>query len=168
MDEIRELSHEFRDLIYDMPFQIPQNLLFLGRCVGILSGICTGLNPQFNLWDHIAPFASKIILEEARSGYQFWLEEFEKIARSILSMPKNIDSVLKLIEGGHVVVRTPEVNHRIQNLEKSSRSVTFGVIFSALLLGSIQLYLNDEILLSTVLMASAIIDLALLLRNNLK
>ncbi len=36
--------------MYTMPFQFPQNLLMLGRTVAIFSGMCTGLNPDFNLW----------------------------------------------------------------------------------------------------------------------
>jgi len=56
MSELQDIDHremmafadEFRDLMYDMPFQIPQNLLLLGRTVAILSGMCTGLDPGFN------------------------------------------------------------------------------------------------------------------------
>ena len=55
--ELEDFSGEFRDIIYDMPFQVPQNVIFLGRCVGILSGICTGLDPKFNVWDHLSPYA---------------------------------------------------------------------------------------------------------------
>ena len=58
-DEILDYIKEFREIIYTFPFQIPQNLIFLGRTVGILSGMCTGLDPKFNVWDHLAPFAKK-------------------------------------------------------------------------------------------------------------
>jgi len=37
--EMRDLAEEFRELIYEMPFQVPQNIIFLARCVGILSGM---------------------------------------------------------------------------------------------------------------------------------
>jgi len=29
-DEIHEVTKEFRELLYDMPFQVPQNVIFLG------------------------------------------------------------------------------------------------------------------------------------------
>src|SRR6266545_6017349 len=58
MNELRNIDHremaqfamQFRGLMYEMPFQLPHNLLLLGRTVAILSGMCTGLDPNFNLW----------------------------------------------------------------------------------------------------------------------
>ena len=49
MAELREIDHaemmrfgmQFRELMLDLPFQLPQNLLMLGRTVAILSGSVT-------------------------------------------------------------------------------------------------------------------------------
>ena len=92
--EMKELTDEFRDLIYEMPFQVPHNLIFLGRCVGILSGMCTGLDPQFNLWEHLAPYARKILAEEASKIQENWLAEAGKLARTLLGMPHRVDQML--------------------------------------------------------------------------
>ena len=43
---------------------MPSDLIFLGRCVAILSGICTGLEPDFNLFQELAPFAQSLVSEE--------------------------------------------------------------------------------------------------------
>ncbi len=53
MSDLREIDHnelmsfglQFRELLLDLPFQLPENLLLLGRSVAILSGMCTGLDP---------------------------------------------------------------------------------------------------------------------------
>jgi predicted unusual protein kinase regulating ubiquinone biosynthesis (AarF/ABC1/UbiB family) len=66
--EMHEFAKEFRELIYDMPFQVPQDLMFLGRCVAILSGMCTGLDPEFNVWEAIMPFARDLLAEEVSGG----------------------------------------------------------------------------------------------------
>ena len=50
----------------DLPFQLPENLLLLGRTVAILSGMCTGLDPEFNLWTSIAPYAEQAHLRRGR------------------------------------------------------------------------------------------------------
>ena len=63
MNELRNVDHremaqfamQFRELMYEMPFQLPHNLLLLGRTVAILSGMCTGLDPNFNLWAQLHP-----------------------------------------------------------------------------------------------------------------
>jgi predicted unusual protein kinase regulating ubiquinone biosynthesis (AarF/ABC1/UbiB family) len=48
-------AKEFGELLYELPFQVPENLILLGRCLGILSGICTGLDPDFNVWTSVMP-----------------------------------------------------------------------------------------------------------------
>jgi predicted unusual protein kinase regulating ubiquinone biosynthesis (AarF/ABC1/UbiB family) len=51
MADLRSIDHaemmrfglQFRELMLDLPFQLPENLLLLGRTVAILSGMATGL-----------------------------------------------------------------------------------------------------------------------------
>jgi len=143
-DEMREFADEFRDLLYDMPFQVPQNAIFLARCVGILSGMCTGLNPRFNLWDHLAPYAQKIMAEEVSTGYEVYLKEIEKIVRTLVVMPYRVDRALTKIERGQLVVRNPEMSRQIRGLEVAIRKVAGGITFAALLLGGIQFYLGGQ------------------------
>ena len=64
-EEMQEFGKEFRELIFTMPFQVPENLILLVRTVAILSGMCTGLNPNFNVWESISPFAQKMLAEDA-------------------------------------------------------------------------------------------------------
>jgi predicted unusual protein kinase regulating ubiquinone biosynthesis (AarF/ABC1/UbiB family) len=58
--ELRQFVLQFRELLYDMPFQVPEDMILLGRCVGILSGLCTGLNPEFNVWKGMVPYAETL------------------------------------------------------------------------------------------------------------
>ena len=94
LDEIKEFADEFRDLIFDLPFQVPQNIIFLARAVGILSGMCTGLDPEFNLWDHLAPYAKKLIADEALSGAKELWTSVEKQIRALVLLPARIDKML--------------------------------------------------------------------------
>jgi predicted unusual protein kinase regulating ubiquinone biosynthesis (AarF/ABC1/UbiB family) len=154
-EELEDFSGEFRDIIYDMPFQVPQNVIFLGRCVGILSGICTGLDPKFNVWDHLSPYAQKLIADEVRTGADFWLGEVEKMVRTLVVMPYKLDSALSRIERGEVAVRSPELKDQISRLEYAIRQVSGGVVFTALLLGGVQLYLGEQYLLAFILLGSS-------------
>jgi predicted unusual protein kinase regulating ubiquinone biosynthesis (AarF/ABC1/UbiB family) len=165
--EMRDLANEFRELIYQLPFQVPQNIIFLGRCVGILSGMCTGLDPQFNLWDHLAPFARKLITEEARAGWETWLAEAEKLARTFLLLPLKIDATLNKIERGEVSVQMPEVSQQVQRLERTLSNVTISVIFSAFLLSGVDLLLAGKELMGGVLLGAAGVSLlSLIIRSR--
>jgi predicted unusual protein kinase regulating ubiquinone biosynthesis (AarF/ABC1/UbiB family) len=50
-------------------------MIFLGRTVAILSGMCTGLDPDFNLWEELSPYARDFLSEEAGSEVMRWLRE---------------------------------------------------------------------------------------------
>jgi len=165
-EEINAFTDEFRDLIYDMPFQVPQNIIFLARCVGILSGMCTGLDPQFNVWEHLAPYARKIMLEEAKANGETWLAELEKFARTLVTVPQKMDTVLSKMERGEFVVRAPEISQQVQRLESGFRRITVAIIFAALLMGGIQLYLSREVVMGIILLSGAGFGFLWLLFNN--
>ena len=90
-EEVRQFTGEFRELLYNMPFQIPQDFIFLARTVGILSGMCTGLDPKFNVWEHIAPYATKLIAEEAWTNRDAWFAELVTVLKTLAGLPGRID-----------------------------------------------------------------------------
>jgi predicted unusual protein kinase regulating ubiquinone biosynthesis (AarF/ABC1/UbiB family) len=164
--EMKELTDEFRDLIYEMPFQVPHNLIFLGRCVGILSGMCTGLDPQFNLWEHLAPYARKILAEEANKIQENWLAEAGKLARTLLAMPHRVDQILQMVERGEIAVRTPEIDRHIRHLERIMRDIIVVVIFASFFLGAVLLYLGNHSQLAIISLVGAFISLFIGLVNR--
>jgi predicted unusual protein kinase regulating ubiquinone biosynthesis (AarF/ABC1/UbiB family) len=166
LDEIQELTEEFRELLYDLPFQVPQNVIFLGRCVGILSGMCTGLDPQFNLWEHLAPYARKLMIQEAKTGREAWLSELEKFARTLVALPMRTDQMLSRMESGELIVRNPELNQQVKRLESSMYQLLLGIVFTALLLGGVQLYLADEAVFAAILLIASMLVLLGLFGNG--
>ena len=156
--EMTEFASEFREILYSMPFQVPQDFIFLARCVGILSGMCTGLDPEFNVWNSLAPYAQKLITQEARTGAEFWIGEAKSRIGAMLSMPLRLDALMAHIERGDLAVRAPEVNQRIVGLERAIRRLADTVIFAALLIGGLQLYLDGQIVLGQVLLGGAFLS----------
>jgi predicted unusual protein kinase regulating ubiquinone biosynthesis (AarF/ABC1/UbiB family) len=154
-EDIQEFTHEFRDLVYQMPFQVPQNIIFLARTVSILSGMCTGLDPEFNVWDHLAPFARKLMAEDSQKNIDAWLEETFRFGKVILSLPDKIDSVISRVESGQISVRTPDSADQTARLERAIRQVALGIIFAAMLLGGIQLLLAAQYFFGQILLGCA-------------
>ncbi len=153
--QVRKFASEFRELLYSMPFQVPQDFVFLARCVGILSGMCTGLDPQFNVWTHLAPYAQKLIAEEARVGWDFWWDEIKKQVKVAFSVPLKMDAILSQLERGDIAVRTPEVIRRITALDWSIRKLIGAILFAALLLSGTQFYLVGKSPLGEILLLGA-------------
>ena len=148
MDELRQLSPEemfrfadrFRDLMYNMPFQLPQNLLMLGRTVAILSGMCTGLDKEFNLWNQLAPYATKLVSQEVGSNWRAWLDEAGNILKELIAIPSKMGRVLSQIERGDLTVQMPALSRQMTYLEKAVNRLAGSLVFAAFLIGSVMLY----------------------------
>lgn len=159
--EMHQFAIEFRELIYKMPFQMPQNLILMGRCVGILAGMCMGLDAEFNLWDHLVPFAEKLLAQESEKFLEQWLDEVEKLVKALLTLPRRLDLMLTRIEQGEVevIIHAPELEQGVRDLNRKFVKIPGAITFAALLLGGIQAYLQGETTLSIVLFVAAGINL---------
>ena len=145
-NEMREFAREYRDLLYELPFQLPADLIFLGRCIGILSGMCTGLNPKFNFFKSLMPFARDLIGSE-EDFFEEGLEWLGQQLRLLLSMPTRFDSVLEKLEQGKLnVVAQPShsLQKQLSSLTRAVNRLAGAVIFMGLLLSGLFLYLNEE------------------------
>ena len=166
--ELRQFIMQFRDLLYDMPFQVPEDMILLGRCVGILSGLCTGLDPEFNVWQGIVPYAEKMIQQETGPLLRNWMDELGKLARILLTFPKRIDVVLGKMERGEFAVREPQLAVQMGRMERSINRLTASLIFAVLMLGGIQLTLTGRDAFGAVLLASAGLTLGWMLLSALR
>ncbi|MDD5367713.1 MAG: AarF/UbiB family protein [Anaerolineaceae bacterium] len=158
-EEADQFIHEFGALLYEMPFQVPENLILLGRCVGILSGMCTGLDPDFNGWTGLAPYAQKLVQAEAGSSWQTWLTEIGNWVRVLISLPGRAETLLDRIEQGRLEVRFPELDLHIVRLEKAVNRLVGAIILAAFLLGAVQLYASGQVFLAGALGLVAILTL---------
>jgi predicted unusual protein kinase regulating ubiquinone biosynthesis (AarF/ABC1/UbiB family) len=158
-EEFREIGHRFRDLMLEMPFQVPNNLLMLVRTVSILSGMCTGLDPDFNLWNQLSPYATRLVAEEATSGLNVWLDEFGEILKVLLALPGQSSRVLAQVESGNLIVQVPQMTKQIGTLNAAVNRLTGSVIFVGLLLGGILLYNSGNFQMGGVLMGISVIVL---------
>ncbi len=166
MDELKSVDHsemmsfglQFQELMLNLPFQLPENLLLLGRSIAILSGMCTGLDAEFNLWSSIAPYATSLISDEGGSTVDTILSEGSKILKTVVALPARADRVLTQMEHGEFSVQTPMLDLRIRRLERSVGRIVSGLVFAALLIAGAILYGGDP-LFGKVLMGASVLPL---------
>ena len=138
-EEIKKFAHQYRDLMLSMPFQAPNDLLMLLRTVAILSGMCTGLDPNFNLWTQLAPYAQKMIAADSDSGLDLILEQLGDVFQALIALPSQTSRVLTKMEQGELAVQSPQVTREVRTLVRSVDRLTGGVVFAALLFGAVML-----------------------------
>ncbi|MEM8863173.1 MAG: AarF/UbiB family protein [Chloroflexota bacterium] len=110
-DEVRELGMEFRDILFDLPFQVPQNFVYLGRALGILSGIASGLHPTINPWYSIQAYGMELLNLEQQLDFSFdSLESVLKRVQPYLRLPGQIQRVVNAAENGKLRLTTNDPN----------------------------------------------------------
>ncbi len=143
MSEWQNLAREYRDILYEMPFQIPTDLLFVGRAMAILFGMATSLDPDFDPWQAIAPFAEQMAREEVKRDWRGLLGELERGVRLLLALPGQADRFYSQALKGELTVRTswtPEATRTLRRVEIAVHRLTGAVIFAALLLAAVVVY----------------------------
>lgn len=155
--EFHDIGHRVRDVMVEMPFQAPNDLLMLVRCVAILSGMCTGLDPNFNLWLSLEPYAKKLVAEEAGSLFDLdnILEQLGGIVTSLAALPSQASRVLTQMESGGLTVQSPQVTSEVRGLSRSVDRLTGGVVFAALLMGGVTLLNAGNVTAGNVLFGAS-------------
>ena len=140
-NEVRDIGHRVRDVMVETPFQVPNDLLMLVRTVAILSGMCTGLDPNFNLWEQLSPYARRLVEEEASSAFSLdnILKQVGDVAQAFIALPSQASRLLAQMESGGLVVQAPQVMREVHTLGRSVDRLTGGIVFAALLISGVML-----------------------------
>jgi predicted unusual protein kinase regulating ubiquinone biosynthesis (AarF/ABC1/UbiB family) len=139
---------EYRDVLYEAPFQVQVDLLFVSRAVGLLSGMATTLDPEFDPWAETIPFAERLARDEVeRLGrdWREWLHTGLLQARALLGLPRRIEDLVTRAERGELAVRaslSPDAERTIRHLERAAHRLAWTVLAAACLLGAVVLHVE--------------------------
>ncbi|MCS7071479.1 MAG: AarF/UbiB family protein, partial [Anaerolinea sp.] len=191
-DRMASIGQEFSDLLYAMPFQVPQDFIYLGRTIGILSGLCTSLDPNFNPWSEMQPYTQKLLTARNGNGHSpaetlagglFNLNTLTNLfngngAQALVNVAQTLllgrpltgtAEVIQRLEAGQIKVRvepTSAFSYQLTRLENASGRTTKAVIFGSLLVTSTLFYTHGDGLLAAVgFVLTGIVALNLLLSN---
>ncbi|HEX6304747.1 MAG TPA: hypothetical protein VFZ76_11195, partial [Anaerolineales bacterium] len=107
------------------------------------------------VWAGLAPYAEKLIFEQSGDQRYPWLGELVDLIRNLLTYPRQVVGILEKLERGDLAVQVPQLTAEVENLEHTVDKMAGGLVFAALLLGGVQVYLAGETGLAVVLMAAA-------------
>jgi predicted unusual protein kinase regulating ubiquinone biosynthesis (AarF/ABC1/UbiB family) len=169
VNEMRGFMSEFRSLIYQAPFQIPSDLLFLGRALGILSGLAMQIDANFNIFEAAAPFAQQLLADESDNLRQEVLQQVVDTGLALVRMPKQFDRMADLLASGDLRVTINEQDrllHELTRLNQAAARIPWAILAMGSFLGSILLLAIDQTAFSLIAFAlSLICGTWMLLRN---
>ncbi|MBQ9917534.1 MAG: AarF/ABC1/UbiB kinase family protein [Microbacterium sp.] len=153
--EFRAFAVEFGDVVRALPFQLPENFLLIVRAMSLTSGMCSALDPAFNIWDAVEPYAQRLIREESGNTVQALAREAASVAALTARLPRRLDALISRVEEGGVSAQVPRVERRLRDLERMIRRVVSAVLFTGLLVGGILLQ-AEQVVFGTILMVLSI------------
>ncbi len=137
--EFREFGQEFGTVVRSLPFQLPENFLLVIRAMSMTSGVCSALDPAFNIWDAIEPYATRLLREEGGNVVLAAAREAVSVMGVALRLPQRIDALISRINDGTATVATPAIDRRLSRLERLVRRAVGAVLFAGLLIGGVLL-----------------------------
>jgi predicted unusual protein kinase regulating ubiquinone biosynthesis (AarF/ABC1/UbiB family) len=166
-----ELGKEFNDLIFAMPFQVPQDFIYLGRTVSILSGMCTAIDPEFNPWSEMQPFAQRLAIQTITgadvnsdnplalggsllntllggNAGQALMTIGQQVIGRALAPQGDVNTLITRLERGDLRLQVEPSNgykKQLARIETQGKRTGRTVIFGSLLVASTLLYTNGDI-----------------------
>ncbi|MBK9710367.1 MAG: AarF/ABC1/UbiB kinase family protein [Kouleothrix sp.] len=151
---IRELTNidvegvfgEVEHLVRDMPFQMPQDLIYMGRAVSMVSGMTTALDPDINLFETLRPFAQELAARERRDGD--WVErarkELTSIGQILATLPRQMDAYYKSANRGELQMRVDlsRLERGMRRVERATTRLAGGIVATGLFVGGVLLRIN--------------------------
>ena len=152
---LKEFAIRFSEIVRTLPFQLPNDFLFLIRALSLISGVASTLNREFNIWDALDPFARTLLNGGGSSTFAAIRKELVSFATTLAGLPQRVESLLSRAERGELVIRNPELERRVRILDSSVRRAGSGVVFAGLLVAGL-IFRNDDAVLGGWLVAASV------------
>src|SRR5471032_2404530 len=141
-----------------LPFQLPENFLLIVRAMSLTSGMCSALDPAFNIWNAVEPYSAQLARGEGLNVVQDFAQRAWSVAGLVARLPQRVDNLITRIDEGTITVQTPRLDRRLATIERGIRQAIAAIIFAALLIGGILLR-PHFVVFGTVLMAVSALPL---------
>ena len=111
------LASDSRELLVSLPFQIPQNVIYLGRALSLLSGVVAMVDPQINVVETARPLARRW----TQQNQQSLIDEVVRIGRLLVGLPTRVDRIIGQLEQGSVGMHAPQLERQLRRLEAAQQ-----------------------------------------------
>lgn len=147
--DFEEIIDEMQDMIYEMPFQMPQDLVYLGRAASMVAGLATMIDPQINLFDSLRPFSSELLAKEQRETN--WParinDEIQAIIQFLLSLPRKMDSYYSSANHFEWQLHNDfqKLERGLGRVERTNGRLAASILAAGLFIGGVQLRTNGRV-----------------------
>ena len=146
---IEKLSGDLYELVYETPFQLPVDLIFVMRALSTFEGVGRMLDPGFNLVSVTKPY----LIELMTSNNQTPNDLINQLGRQVgelgskaVGIPKRIDESLERLEQGdlQLQIRMGESDRQFKKMFTAQKTLGHSILIGSLSIASALLVTNKQ------------------------
>ena len=146
---IEKLSGDLYELVYETPFQLPVDLIFVMRALSTYEGVGRMLDPDFNLVSVTKPYLISFMTSNNQSPNDLINQlgrQVSEISSKAVGIPKRIDDSLERLEQGdlQLQIRMGESDRQFKRMFTAQKSLGHSILIGSLSIASALLVSNSK------------------------
>ena len=146
---IEKLSGDLYELVYETPFQLPVDLIFVMRALSTFEGVGRMLYPGFNLVSVTKPYLIALMTSNNQTPNDL-INQFGRqvgeLGSKAVGIPKRIDESLERLEQGdlQLQIRMGESDRQFKKMFTAQKSLGHSILIGSLTIASALLVNNSQ------------------------
>ena len=146
---IEKLSGDLYELVYETPFQLPVDLIFVMRALSTFEGVGRMLDPGFNLVSITKPYLIDLMTSNNQTPNDL-INQFGRqvgeLGSKAVGIPKRIDESLERLEQGDIQlqIRMGESDRQFRKMFTAQKSLGHSILIGSLTIASALLVTNNQ------------------------
>ncbi len=146
---IEKLSGDLYELVYETPFQLPVDLIFVMRALSTFEGVGRMLDPGFNLVSVTKPYLIELMTSNNQTPNDL-INQFGRqvgeLGSKAVGIPKRIDESLERLEQGdlQLQIRMGESDRQFKKMFTAQKTLGHSILIGSLSIASALLVTNNQ------------------------
>ena len=146
---IEKLSGDLYELVYETPFQLPVDLIFVMRALSTFEGVGRMLDPGFNLVSVTKPYLIELMTSNNQSPNDL-INQFGRqvgeLGSKAVGIPKRIDESLERLEQGdlQLQIRMGESDRQFKKMFTAQKTLGHSILIGSLSIASALLVTSKQ------------------------
>ncbi|MBO8241249.1 AarF/ABC1/UbiB kinase family protein [Prochlorococcus marinus XMU1410] len=146
---IEKLSGDLYELVYETPFQLPVDLIFVMRALSTFEGVGRMLDPGFNLVSVTKPYLIELMTSNNQNPNDL-INQFGRqvgeLGSKAVGIPKRIDESLERLEQGdlQLQIRMGESDRQFKKMFTAQKTLGHSILIGSLSIASALLVTNKQ------------------------
>ncbi len=152
-DTIEKISVDLYELIYDQPFRIPVELIFVMRALSTFEGVGRELDPNFNLIAITKPYLIRFMTSNNSNDlFNEIGRQFGELGTKAVGLPKRLDENLERLEQGdlQLQIRLGESDRQLRRMINAQQSMAQSILLGCLGISAALLGSSDKAIYSII------------------